>query len=112
MALSDPTRRDILVASAAIPIAVAGQHAPLTLRELRMLAMAATPPEVWVGRQHEYKQDPNRIVDEGTEEHRITIDLEERGFIERTATPWREDMEWFVTATPKGIEELRKHGIV
>ena len=71
--------------------------------------MTATPSEAWEGREHEYSQD--RIIPPGTEPHRIVRDLEARGLVVRTATPWRNDMEWVAEATPAGIDALRKAGV-
>jgi hypothetical protein len=103
------TRRDALLASAALPLAAAVIDAPLTQDELRVLAMTATPSEVWEDREHEYYE--NRIAAPGTEPHRIVRDLETRGLVMRTETPWRSDMQWVAEATPAGIEALRRAGI-
>ena len=105
------TRRDVLLAATAIPIAAALAEVPLTREELRVLAMTATPKEAWSGREDAYANDPDRIVSPGTERHRIVRDLEVRGLIVRTDSPWRDDMEWYATATPAGVAVLRQAGV-
>lgn len=102
------TRRDVLVASAAIPVGAAVQGAPLTLDELRVLATTATPPGAWTGRESEYAA---RIASPGTRPHRILKDLESRGLVAFTDTPWRADMDCFATPTQAGYAELARHGV-
>lgn len=108
--MSELTRRDVLVASAAIPAAAALHGAPLTLDELRVLAMTATPPDAWRGRENEYTEQ-GRILSPGTQPHRILGDLESRGLVAFTDTPWRGDMDFFATPTPEGYAELARNGI-
>ena len=103
------TRRDVLLASAGIPLAAAVKFAPLTTDELRVLAMAATPSSAWHNREDEYNQ--TRTVHPGTDLYRIVKNLVTRGLVERHETPWRRDMDWYATATPEGIQELHKNGV-
>lgn len=103
------TRRTLLAAVVAAPIATAVKQAPLTVEELRVLAMAATPPETWENNQDEYIQ--TRIADPGTELHRIVERLHAMGLVDRHETS-RYGMEWYATASPAGIEQLRQAGVL
>jgi hypothetical protein len=105
------SRREVLLGAASIPIAAALADAPLSVGALRILAMTATPAEVWKGLEHEYSEDTGRIVAFGTETYRILHDLMARGLVAFTETPWREDMARFATATPAGVEVLRRVGV-
>jgi hypothetical protein len=102
-------RRGVLAVSAAIPLAAALSTAPLTTEELRILAMCATPSDSWRGREDEYNR--TRVVDSGSKASRIWRSLEQKGLVKETPTPWRDDMESVVTATPAGLAELRKIGV-
>ena len=108
----ETTRRDVLLATAAIPIAVAVAGVPLTVTELRVLAMTATPPETWVGREHEYSEDAGRVVPPGSDKHRIVHELEARGLVEIVESRNPEEYEWVARATPAGRDALRHAGVL
>lgn len=102
------TRRDLLAASAAIPVAAAVGPPGLTPDELRVLATTATPPSAWRGREAEYAE---RIASPGTNQHRILVGLKARGLVAFTDTPWRPDMDCFATPTPEGYAALARYGV-
>ena len=106
--MSRATRRDVLLAAAAIPVATALAETPLTADELRVLAMTATPPETWIGREREYGE--HRIADAGSDAHRIVWDLRERGMVDLRPSP-RDDCDWIAWVTPAGREALRRAGV-
>jgi hypothetical protein len=103
-----PTRREVLVASAALPLGAVASYAPLAASDLRVLAMCATPPSAWNGREDEY--ETTRIAAYGTDLHRILLDLEARGLVSISPTYSRIVPEAAI-ATSAGIAELRKLGV-
>ena len=107
----NPTRRDVLVAAVAASAAVAydASVSSLTADELRVLAMAATPPEAWAGREDDYYR--TRVVEDGTHLHRTVWDLEARGLVSCAVTG-DPDLPWKATATPAGLEALRAAGVL
>jgi hypothetical protein len=106
------TRREALLASAALPVAAAVANVPLTSAALRVLAMCATPRETWEGREDDYFNDPKRIAKAGTTERQIIDDLEAQGLVVLEPTPWLPDMAWAAEATLAGREVLRKAGVL
>jgi hypothetical protein len=104
-------RREVLLASAAVPLAMAAPTLTLTLtaHELRILAMCATPPEAWDGREHEYTE--TRRVKFGSDDDLISRELKARGLLAREETPWRADIGSCLVLTTAGSRELQKVGV-
>ncbi len=105
----DVTRRDVLVASVAASVGGALAEVPLSRDAMRVLAMTATPPEAWVGREHEYARD--RVVDPGSDTHWIVYDLEARGLVAVVVASPDKDYDWTARATPAGLAVLRGAGV-
>jgi hypothetical protein len=98
------TRREILIASAVLPVAaVVDFHTPLTQDDLRLLAIAAAPDSKDV---HEYNR--NRIV-----RHDRIEKLVDRGMLVLKPNTINRDAkcENFASITDLGRNELRRIGV-
>jgi hypothetical protein len=102
----ETTRRDVLFAATALPLAAAVAHAPLTQNELRVLATCSLPARVYDGREHEYP-----IADPGTPVYRVIQDLEARGLVVLVPTPGRRDVQHKALPTQAGLDALRAVGV-
>ena len=105
------SRRGLLVASSALPLAAAVASAPMPADELRVLAMCATPVETWE-RLPDNEYERTRLADSDSRPGRIAKQLESRGLVDWHPTPWRRDMDGFWEATDSGLSELRKAGVL
>jgi|GEM_PF-4421298 hypothetical protein len=105
------SRRAVVQAVAVVPAVAAIPQAPLSPEELRVLAMTATPPEAWRGREEEYES--TRVFKQTSNTIAIARGLEVRGLVEfRREYGWAAEIcEDSVHATPAGLEELRKLGV-
>ncbi len=103
------SRRAVVQAAVVVPAVAAIPQAPLSLDELRVLAMSATPDEAWDDRVGDYMR--TRVFDQDSNTIRIALDLEARGFVRFYESSRLDLCEDFVRATPEGLEELRRHGV-
>ena len=103
------SRRAVVQAAVVVPAVATIPQAPLSPDELRVLAMTATPYEVWEDRVEDYRR--TRVFERDSNEVRISQDLEARGLVRFYASVTPDLCEDVVRATPEGLEELRRHGV-
>lgn len=98
------TRREVLQAAVAMPLAASVAGAPLSLAELRVLAMCATPSSTWDENRDEYNK--TRVDAISDDQRGIVRCLERRGLVAYEATPDDGYITGFYEATSAGIEAL------
>ncbi len=103
------SRRAVVQAAVVVPAVAAIPQAPLSLDELRVLAMSATPDEAWKDRVGDYTR--TRVFERTSNAVQIARGLEARGFVRFYESSRPDLCEDFVRATPEGLEELRRHGV-
>jgi len=110
--MTEIDRRDVLRASAAIPlaaVAAGSTGAPLSPQELRVLAMAATPAESWRSMED---YNAHRVYKKGSDLMAIIRDLHARELLVRHECYGGTcDCGHYFTASDKGLDELRKVGV-